>query len=133
MAVNFDYVERRQQLFQAKPDVQMNIKLDDGEHAWIFKNSASFLRTETTRYFLEIQSIAQNAQDLQTMGNDEKAQQEFAEGKRAATERFRSAFKSSVTSEDGSSDKWIDDNINDIELLGTMLTEMIKVVNGAKQ
>lgn len=132
MAVNFDYVGKRQQLFQAKPDVQMNIKLDDGEHAWIFKNSASFLRTETTRYFLEIQSIAQNAQDMQSMGDDEKAQQEFAEGKRAATERFRSAFKASVTSEDGSSDKWIDDNINDIELLGTMLTEMIKVVRGAK-
>lgn len=132
MAVNFDYVEKRQQLFQAKPDVQMNIKLDDGEHAWIFKNSASFLRTETTRYFLEIQSIAQNAQDLQNMGDDEKAQQEFAEGKRSATERFRSAFKASVTSEDGSSDKWIDDNINDIELLGAMLTEMIKVVRGAK-
>ena len=35
MAVNFDYKGKQAALFQAKPDVQMNIQFEDGEHVWI--------------------------------------------------------------------------------------------------
>lgn len=130
MAVNFDYKGKQAALFQAKPDVQMNIQFEDGEHVWIFKNSASFLQSELTRFLLEIQSLASEASKVENIDQDPDAAKAFARGLRAAEKRLQSAFNANVTSEDGSAEKWIDENINDFETIGTMLTEMIKAVKG---
>lgn len=130
MAVNFDYKGIQATLFQAKPDVQMNIKFEDGEHVWIFKNSASFLQSELTRFLLEIQSLASEASKVENIDQDPEAAKAFTEGLRAAEKRLQSAFNANVTSEDGSAEKWINDSINDFEAIGTMLTEMIKAVRG---
>ena len=130
MAVNFDYKGKQAALFQAKPDVQMNIQFEDGEHVWIFKNSASFLQSELTRFLLEIQSLATEASKVENIDQDPDAAKAFTEGLRNAEKRLQSAFNANVTSEDGSAEKWIDENINDFETIGTMLTEMIKAVKG---
>lgn len=130
MAVNFDYKGKQAALFQAKPDVQMNIQFEDGKHVWIFKNSASFLQSELTRFLLEIQSLASEASKVENIDEDPEAAKAFMEGMRSAVKRLQSAFNANVTSEDGSAEKWIDENINDFETIGTMLTEMIKSVKG---
>ena len=130
MAVNFDYEGKRATLFQAKPDVQMNIKFEDGEHVWIFKNSASFLQSELTRFLLEVQSLATEASKIENVDQDPEAAKTFTDGLRRAERRLQSAFNANVTSEDGSAEKWIDENINDFEIIGTMLTEMVKAVKG---
>ena len=130
MAVNFDYKGKQAALFQAKPDVQMNIQFEDGEHVWIFKNSASFLQSELTRFLLEIQSLASEASKVENIDQDPDAAKAFTEGLRAAEKRLQSAFNANVTSKDGSAEKWIDENINDFETIGTMLTEMVKAVRG---
>ena len=130
MAVNFDYEGKRATLFQAKPDVQMNIKFEDGEHVWIFKNSASFLQSELTRFLLEVQSLATEASKIENVDQDPEAAKAFTDGLRRAEKRLQSAFNANVTSEDGSAEKWIDENINDFEIIGTMLTEMVKAVKG---
>ena len=130
MAVNFDYEGKRATLFQAKPDVQMNIKFEDGEHVWIFKNSASFLQSELTRFLLEVQSLATEASKIENVDQDPEAAKVFTDGLRRAEKRLQSAFNANVTSEDGSAEKWIDENINDFEIIGTMLTEMVKAVKG---
>lgn len=130
MAVNFDYEGKRATLFQAKPDVQMNIRFEDGEHVWIFKNSASFLQSELTRFLLEVQSLATEASKIENVDQDPEAAKAFTDGLRRAERRLQSAFNANVTSEDGSAKKWIDENINDFEIIGTMLTEMVKAVKG---
>lgn len=130
MAVNFDYKGKQAALFQAKPDVQMNIQFEDGEHVWIFKNGASFLQSELTRFLLEIQSLASEASKVENIDQDPEAAKAFTEGLRAAEKRLQSAFNANVTSKDGSAEKWIAGNINDFETIGTMLTEMIKAVKG---
>ena len=130
MAVNFDYKGKQAALFQAKPDVQMNIQFEDGEHVWIFKNSASFLQSELTRFLLEVQSLASEASKVENIDQDPEAAKAFTEGLRNAEKRLQSAFNANVTSKDGSAAKWIDENINDFETIGTMLTEMIKAVKG---
>ena len=130
MAVNFDYKGKQAALFQAKPDVQMNIQFEDGEHVWIFKNSASFLQSELTRFLLEIQSLASEASKVENIDQDPEASKAFMEGLRAAEKRLQSAFNANVTSKDGSAEKWIGENINDFETIGTMLTEMIMAVKG---
>ena len=130
MAVNFDYKGKQAALFQAKPDVQMNIEFEDGKHVWIFKNSASFLQSELTRFLLEIQSLASEASKVENIDQDPEAAKAFTEGLRTVEKRLQSAFNANVTSEDGSAEKWINENINDFETIGTMLTEMVKAVRG---
>lgn len=128
MAVKFNYVEQRDQLFKKKPDVEMSIEFDDGEHVWLFRNGGSFLETELQRMAVELRDLTNETKKIKDIDHDQQAQQAFMDDMKSAMNRFKQAFKANVTSEDGSSDRWIEMNINNLELVGTLVAQMLASV-----
>lgn len=128
MAITFDITKRTNQLFKEQPDTTVNVKIDGVKHVWKIHNSGVFLTNELTRWASELQSFGDVNGDAMT--DDERAQ--FMRQFNKANDRLVSAFRAQVSSEDGSSDRWIDDNISDPNIVATIVGGLVQAINGEK-
>lgn len=127
MAIKMNLAERKQRMFEGKPDVEAKITLDDGvEHTWTIKNGGAMLEHELNRWAIEATQF-QNIQG-KVDGDDQEAMTKVFSRFNEINNRFCKAFKAVITSDDGSSDRWIDESISEIDVVILITTELIKEI-----
>lgn len=123
MAIKINAVEAQRQFFATKPDIQVDITLEDGEHQWTLHGGGVLLRSELSRYALMIRDIGNLNKNVE---NDDEASEQLLNDMDAAWERFRSCFSANMTSEDGSAERWINDSKYDYVGMPTVLSQILK-------
>lgn len=122
MAIKINAVDAQRDLFAAKPDIDVEITLDDGEHHWTLHGGGVLLQSELTRYELatkDIVSMAKNSNDDQQMASRLETEMN------ANWDRFRSCFVANMTSDDGSAERWIDGSKYDYVTMPRVLQSIL--------
>ena len=128
MAIKINANQVRQQIFAKQPDVQVDITLDDGDHTWTLHGGGTMLRSELSRYLLvtrDLGNLSKNAE------NDEQANAEILQEMNQAWKRFESCFLANMTSDDGSSEKWIGQCQYDYVVMPAIINQILDQVEGA--
>lgn len=130
--ITFSAVDARTRLFKQRPDKTVTITLENGAHNWTVKNSGAFLKSETLRLVNELQSLSDTEKSADTT-KDDAARTEFMDASAAAIKRYREAFNAQVSSADGSASKWLDENLQalDLDVIAVTVIELVTALQGA--
>lgn len=123
MAIKINAVEAQRQFFATKPNIQVDITLEDGEHQWTLHGGGVLLRSELSRYALQLRDLGNMAKNFD---NDDEAGNQVSQDIEAAWERFRSCFLANMTSEDGSAERWINDSKYDYVTMPAILSQILE-------
>lgn len=125
MAIKLDITKETEALFKSNPDVEVVITIDGVDHTWVVKNSGKFLKSEFTRYCMQIRGMEDVAKAAE---NDSDSAKKVEESFRQAMNRFENAFKAQVHSDDGSSDAWIKEMSTQQDVLIAIVSKLIEAI-----
>lgn len=125
MAIKLDITKETEALFKGNPDVEVVVAIDGADHTWVVKNSGKFLKSEFTRYCMQIRGMEDIVKAAE---NDPDSAKKVEESFRQAMNRFENAFKAQVHSDDGSSDTWIGEMSTQQDVLIAIVSKLIDAV-----
>lgn len=125
MAIKLDITKETEALFKGNPDVEVVVAIDGADHTWVVKNSGKFLKSEFTRYCMQIRGMEDIVKAAE---NDPDSSKKVEESFRQAMNRFENAFKAQVHSDDGSSDTWIEEMSTQQDVLIAIVSKLIDAV-----
>lgn len=125
MAIKLDITKETEALFKSNPDVEVVITIDGADHTWVVKNSGKFLKSEFTRYCMQIRGMEDIVKAAE---NDSDSAKKVEESFRQAMSRFENAFKAQVHSDDGSSDAWIKEMSTQQDVLIAIVSKLIEAI-----
>lgn len=125
MAIKLDITKETEALFKGNPDVEVVVAIDGADHTWVVKNSGKFLKSEFTRYCMQIRGMEDIVKAAE---NDPDSAKKVEESFRQAMNRFENAFKAQVRSGDGSSDTWIEEMSTQQDVLIAIVSKLIDAV-----
>lgn len=125
MAIKLDITKETEALFKGNPDVEVVVAIDGADHTWVVKNSGKFLKSEFTRYCMQIRGMEDIVKAAE---NDPDSSKKVEESFRQAMNRFENAFKAQVHSDDGSSDTWIKEMSTQQDVLIAIVSKLIDAV-----
>ena len=125
MAIKLDITKETEALFKSNPDVEVVITIDGADHTWVVKNSGKFLKSEFTRYCMQIRGMEDIVKAAE---NDSDSAKKVEESFRQAMSRFENAFKAQVQSDDGSSDAWIKEMSTQQDVLIAIVSKLIEAI-----
>lgn len=125
MAIKLDITKETEALFKGNPDVEVVVTIDEADHTWVVKNSGKFLKSEFTRYCMQIRGMEDIVKAAE---NDPDSAKKVEESFRQATNRFENAFKAQVHSDDDSSDAWIKEMATQQDVLIAIVSKLIEAI-----
>lgn len=125
MAIKLDITKETEALFKGNPDIEVVVAIDGADHTWVVKNSGKFLKSEFTRYCMQIRGMEDIVKAAE---NDPDSAKKVEESFRQAMSRFENAFKAQVHSDDGSSDTWIGEMSTQQDVLIAIVSKLIDAV-----
>lgn len=127
MAIKINATNTIRELFAARPDIQVDITLEDGEHQWTLHGGGILLRSELSRYMLSVRDLGNLSKDAE---NDAETTRQLNSEIEASWKRFKSCFLANMTSEDGSSERWINEAHYDFVNMPTILNQVLSQAVG---
>ena len=126
MAIKLDITKETEGLFKGNPDIEATITIDGEDHVWTIKKSGRFLKSEFTRYCLQIQGMKDI---IDASAGDDDATAKVIDSFKQALDRFTSAFRAQVSSEDGSSDKWIEATATEQDVMISIVSKLLEAIS----